>query len=532
MLKQKIAPNYFKYDLINSEMPLVFLDPTAKVQIYLYETNQLFDEIFLDESDPSVRLVEFKLHSILDAWQAQNFTKQINPFQNASAAKTIAMQTEIEMYLTKEINSLIEKKFYFFTFEQLNSENINLVNKFLIKESVDNLDRKKFRFTKIKAWILSSVLIKNFQYWKFMFSNSDLSRKKISKIKVKIPADSGHGNIRIEGNNILGQAPQEISYRTESISHPFRNLEPVAIHFAYKNGVLSCQFIHWDHFGKSQQKIRNKTFSIGALNKWGTMDFSIYSYGSVAYQAGAIMNPGAPTGNQLGLAEVYMEELKDKSNDLKQYIWGKDTYWNYNPRQYWNLKKTQSTSSLEFIDAFLKNSVANGSFQPYWNPERDNPFYGDLFYTFSMAVLNEDNFNTSNDLIDVSEASEGSYCWVMMGEIDFYNIGIFKKKTGNETTLLNPDYYNYGVLPWGFKNSNSTKQMLKESRTNKNMNEIIYTLSLDEPTYINNLSLNIILADELELELIDEQGISISYSTKTNYYLVSQDQIKTKINFF
>ena len=530
MIKQKISPLYFQYDIINSEMPAVFLDPTCKIKIYLYETNQVFDEIFLDETDPSIRLVEYKLHSTLDAWVAQNFTKQINPFQNSSAAKTIAMQTEIELYILKKINSLIEKKFYFFTFEPVNDNNIHSVNKYLIKENIDNLDKNTFRFSKIKAWLLSSVLIKNFQYWKFLKSAGDLGRKKIKRIKITVPSYAGIGNIRIEGNNRIGETPQEVDYRVYNISHPFRALEPIAINFAYRNQNLYSQLIHWDWFGKAQQHIRNKVYSIGDLNKWGTMDFSVYSYGSVAYQAGAVMN-SAPTGNQTGLAELYCWDMKDKKNDLKQYMWAKESYWNRNQREYWNLKKTRSTSNIQFLEEFLKSSNVTQNFQPWWNPDYDVESLGPLFYTFTMAVMNNDNFNPGNETIDLPDAN-GNYCWVLCGEINFYDTGIFKKRTSNENTLLNPEYYNFGVFPLGFISPLKMRSILDACRYNKSLNEITITLNLNQPTYLNNVKIDIIYVNDIKIELVDEANRMSSYETKTNFYLVGQDKISTKINFY
>lgn len=531
MLKQKIAPVFFQHDIINSEMPAVFLDPTSKIKIYLYETNQIFDQIFLDETDPSIRLIEYKLHSELDCWLAQNFTKQINPFQNSSAAKTIAMQTELELYIVNQIDNLIQKKFYFFTFQKIDDNNINEVNKYLIKETVINFDKKQFRFSKIKAWLLSSVLIKNYQYWIFLQNAGDLGRKKIKQLKIKIPSYAGIGNVRIEGNNELGQPPQEVDYHLYNVSHPFSRLEPLAINFSYRNQNLYSQLIHWDWFGKSQQKIRNKVYSVGSLNKWGTVDFSNSSYGSVAYQAGAIIGTPAPTGNQTGLAELFCYELKDKSNDLKQYMWAKESYWNRNQREYWNLKKTRSTSNIQFLEEFLKSSNVVQNFSPWWNPDYDVEYLGNLFYTFTMSVMNNDNFNPSNELIDLPEANN-NYCWVLCGEINFYDTGIFKKKTNNENSLLNPDYYNFGVFPLGFISPLKMQNIFNEIRFNKNLNEIIFVLNLEQPTFLNNLKIDIIWANNIKIELVDVNNKVSFYETKTNYYLVGQDQISTKINFF
>lgn len=532
MIKQKITPLYAKYDIVNSEMPEVFLDPTCKVQIYLYETNQEFDQIFLDENNNSVRLVEFKKHSTLDCWIAQNFSKQINPFQDSSVSKTIAMQNELELYILESVKSLIEKKFYFFTFEEVTQENVKTVNKYLIKENVDNFDKLKFRFSKLKAWLLSSVLIKNFQYWEFIISASDLGRKKYKKITLKIPSSSGFGNLRIEGNNNLGDNPQEVDYTLQSISHPFYNLEPVAVNFSYKNAILNTQLLHWDYFGKCMNEIRNYTFSVGALNQWGTMDFSRLSYGTVAYMPGAIFNPAAPTGAQYGLAEAYCSKLKDKTNDIKQYMWAKETYWGRQQREYWNLKKTNSTISNSFFEQFLKNPVATGSFTPYWNQEWDTDTLGNLFYTFQLNVLNEDNFNLSNEVADLETVQPGNYCWMICGQLNFYDIGIFSKKTGNQNTLLNPEYYTFGVPPFGFLSTNKMKTILNTIRTNSKMSDILITIELSEPTYLNNIKFMSVLADNLELQLIDESDQVTTYKTATSFYLLGQDKICTTINFF
>lgn len=531
MIKQKIAPLYFQHDIVNSEMPSVFLDETAKIKIYLYETNQEFDQIFLDENDQSVRLVECKLHKELDCWLAQNFTKQINPFQNASAAKTIAMQTELEMYILENLQNLITKKFYFFTFAKITADNIIEVDKYLIKENIDNVDRLSFRFAKIKAWLLSSVLIKNFQYWKFIYSVAELGRKKIRQVRVKLPSTAGFGEIKINGNNILGQAPQDVDYTLANVVHPFEKLEPVAVNFNYKNGQLYQQLLHWDYFGESIITIRNNTPSIGALNQWGTLDFSRYSYGIVSYMPGAIFGP-APTGEQYGLAQAYCEGLKDKSNDLKQYMWSKEYYFNRNQREYWNLKKTNSTSSVEFIQEFIKNSSVTWNFSPWWNPEWDTPTLGSLFYSFTMQVFNSDNFQTNSELLKVTEINSSQYCWIMMGQINFYDIGIFSKKTNNQNSFTNSSYYNFGTWPQGFLSPNKLKQMMNTIRKDKSKNEIILNLNLVEDTYLNSISINVVNADALILELVDDNNQVYNYETNTSFYLIGQDQITTKINFF
>lgn len=532
MIKQKILPLYSKYDIVNSEMPEVFLDPTAKIEIYLYETNQEFNQIFLDENDSNVRIVEFKLHTKMDAWLGQNFTKQINPFQNQSASKTIAFQTEIELYVLKNVRNLIEKKFCFFTFQELTNDNIDEVNRYLIKENVDNFDKLKFRFSKLKAWLLSSTLIKNYQFWIFKKVSEDLGRRKIKQIQITLPPTAGIGNIRIEGNNQLGLNPQEVNYSLQDISHPFLSLEPLAINFKYNNGVLNSQLINWDCFGQSLIEMLNTYWSIGALNNWGTVDFGRYIYGAVAYQAGAIIGP-APTGSQKGLAHFYVDKLRDKPNDLKQYMWGADVHPNLNIKHYYNLKKSQSTSSISFLETFFKQSVATGSFTPWWATEdTGGSDLGPFFYNFSMNVLNGENFSTSNDLLQIEDVAPGNYTWVLAPEINFYDIGIFSKKTGHKPTFTDTEYYNFGTLPWNFLSTNQIQTIFTKLKISDKIQNTKIVINLEQPTFINNISINVIWADDVSLDLLDENGNWLYYSTNTNFYLVGQDQITTKINFF
>ncbi len=66
MLKQKIAPIISKYDIINSEMPEVFLDPSATTKIYLYRTDQEFESMFIDEDSKEQRIINFTLDQELN----------------------------------------------------------------------------------------------------------------------------------------------------------------------------------------------------------------------------------------------------------------------------------------------------------------------------------------------------------------------------------------------------------------------------------------------------------------------------------
>ncbi len=165
MLKQKIYPTFAQFDIINSEMPDVFLDPTASQTIYLYKTDQEFETLFLDEDAKEQRIINFTLDQTIEVWMGQNLTKQINPYQGASAAKTMAMASEIELYMMLNLKGKIDKFLYFFTFNPItDKDSIKNEPKFLIKETIANVDKTKFRFSKVKAWQLSSTLIKNFQF--------------------------------------------------------------------------------------------------------------------------------------------------------------------------------------------------------------------------------------------------------------------------------------------------------------------------------------------------------------------------------
>lgn len=531
MLKQKITPSFAKYDIVNSEMPMVFLDPTAKTKIYLYKTNQEFEQIFLDENDSSQRIVNFQLEREMEIWLAQNFTKQINPFQNASASKTIAMQTEIEFYSFENLEERIQETFYFFTFQPISQDRNDKTPKFLIKESIANIDKTKFRFAKLKAWQLSSTLIKNYQYWTFQRS-ADLRRKKIKSVKIRAPYYSFLGNIRLNGNTILNDPPQESAYSLNSVIHPFKSLEPIACNFSFKNGNLYTQFINWDCLGRAIAGLKNYYFVMeGGTNRYWTMDFSSDSFGLCVALQGAITGTGtgAPSGALYGLMEYYANHNKDATDDLKAYFWAKESWNGKVQREYYNIFKYKEATSQQANEQFFKESTPTFQFNPRWSGE-DAEFVEEPFYSFSCNVMNPENFEIS-DIIVEELGQAKNYCWCLAGEIPFTNIGMFSKKFNGRSTWTNPDYYNWGVLPLNFMGIDKIRRIMSQVREDKDLDYIEINLDLNEPTYLNSLEMDILFADSFDVIISDENDFITNYNSPTSFYLLGQDNVRTKINF-
>lgn len=536
MIKQLVPPNTFKQDLINSKLPAVFLDPTAKVKIYLYKTNQNFNEIFFHENEEGVRYIDYFFIKSMWIWHAQNFAKQINPYQSSSAAKTIAFQQEIEFYTTENLKNDLTEAFYFFTFNPINSTNVKTEPKFMVKEIVDNFDRRNFRFSQIKAWQLSSLLFKNYQFWKFESAPNTPTtptRKKTRSIEIKVPYYAMLGNIIINGNNTIGDVPQNVDYDVRSIEHPFRKLEPLCVTFNYSSNKLSAQLLHWDFFGRMQKKVQNTSWSIGDLNQWWTMEQNLDTYGSVAYQTGAVLKPGGwgTTGTQKGLAQFY-DVLKEKSNDIKQYIWPSDYHIGADDAvvlHWYNVSKNQDTGSLRDWNVCLKNSTATLPYRPLWYYKRDPEVMGELFYTYSLTMLNEDNFNTQSQPVDLEEANN-KYVWVLAGSVHF-RPGVLKDGTNGGQSLTNPDHYTFGIPPWNFQNEDWLRTFFRHFKT-ANYQYITITLDLKQPTYLNNIAINVVYSEKINLKLTYADGTSRTMETETAFYSIAQNKPTTRITFY
>lgn len=535
MIKQLVPPNFVKQDLINSKLPAVFLDPTAKVKIYLYKTNQNFNEIFFNENEEGIRYIDYFFIKEINIWHAQNFAKQINPYQSASAAKTIAFQQELEFYTTDNLKPQLTESFYFFTFNPVNASNVKKEPKFMVKEIVDNFDRLNFRFSQIKAWQLSSLLFKNYQFWKFEKAPNppEQKRKKTKSIEIKIPYYSMLGNIKLNGNNTIGDIPQNIDYDVVSIEHPFRKFEPLCVSLNYSGNKLSAQLLHWDFWGSAQKKVQNTTWFLGSTNQWATMVQDLDNYGSVAFQSGAILTPNGwnSSGKQKGLAQFY-DVLKDKANDLKQYLWPGDYHIGADDvvaLHWYRVTKNPSTGTLQEFNTCLKNSTATLPYKPLWGPRRDSEIMGELFYSYSLTMLNEDNFNTQTQPVDLVEANN-KYVWVLAGSIHFLP-GVLKDGTNRGQSLTNPEHYTFGIPPWNYQNEEWLKTFFTHFRT-ANYQYINIKINLKESTYLNNLAINILFSEKINLKLIYEDGTFRTMDVETAFYSIAQNKPTTRINFY
>ncbi len=532
MLKQKIYPTLTKFDIINSEMPEVFLDPTASVKIYLYRTDQEFESMFMDEESKEQRIVNFSLDRTIDVWLGQNLTKQINPYQGASAAKTIAMAAELELYTLLDLQDKIDKSLYFFTFKPVVSkEDIKSEPKYLIKESVANYDKTKFRFAKVKAWRLSSTLIKNFQYWYFNKS-AGISRTKIQKLTIEVDSSCALGGVRINGSNVLGANPQQIDYKVTNIIHPFEALEPIAVNFSYQNGTLYTQFIHWDCLGEAIIKLRNHYYVVdGGTNEYNVYDWSKYSFGLWNELAGAIQNPDAPTGSQIGLADMYCYEMKqnEASADLKAYFWGKETYGWGPQREYWNLKKCSPVNNTEKIGQFIKQSNPIFNFDCWWSGYDDTTL-GPQFFSATYRTLTQESFEISDKLVkNLKDAQQ--YCWVLMGRMDFMDPGPLSRRFNGRNSWTNNAYYTWGVLPWGFNKVDRIQQIWNNIRNDKGLNKIKLFIEFDNPIYLNSIEVDSLFTDSITTTVTDVNNISTSYDNYSSFYLIGQDSVHTKLSF-
>ncbi len=531
MLKQKIAPQFSKFDIINSEMPEVFLDPSASTKIFLYRTDQEFENMFIDEDAKEQRIVNFSLDQEVEIWLGQNLSKQINPYQGASAAKTMAMATEIELYTFLDLRGKIDKNLYFFTFNQITGkESIKNEPKYLIKEVTPNLDKGKFRFARIKAWQLSSTLIKNYQYW-FFNKSAGIGRVKVKNIKIELESTVALGGIKINGSNVLGIQPQELNYRVDNIVHPFESLEPIALNFSYQNGSIYTQLVHWDYLGRAIKELQNHYFVLeGGTNKYNTKDWSKTSIGLWNELAGAIVND-APTGAQIGLGEMYCSTLgaKEATADLKAYIWGKETWGWGVQREYWNLKKCCPVNDHEKIARFIKESTPTFNFDCYWSGYDDDT-YGSQFQSCSYKTMTQESFEFSNELVSsLKEAKQ--YCWALMGRMDFMNPGPFKKRFDGRSSWTNNNYYTWSVLPMGFNKVDMIKTIWNNIRVNQNMDTISIYISFDNPVYLSSIEIDSLFSDTVVTTITSVNNIVETYDNYTSFYLLGQDSIHTKLSF-
>ena len=132
MIKNKISPIYFQHDLLNTEMPAAFFDPTAKTPMYFYHLNNESeidaDNLFIDEDNNVQHTFEMTFYGTVDCWFATNISKFVQPFHSDSLAKTMAYQTELKCYID-DIK----------IFDKINLDNNELYESFKCSDS-ENID--------------------------------------------------------------------------------------------------------------------------------------------------------------------------------------------------------------------------------------------------------------------------------------------------------------------------------------------------------------------------------------------------------
>lgn len=528
MLKQIISPQYFSKDIANSRMHACFFDKTAKRKIYIYKTNQVFEEMFFDDESSSTqqRIINYAFFKEVNIWVAQDFSKQSTMIQQASLAKTIAYSSEIEFFSKENMQSNFKSTLYFFTFEPINAN--AKVEKFIFKEYTNNLDKENFRFVKVKALQLNSLLIKNYKFW-FFQESINTNRTKIKSMKIKYPAAVFMGVVNIKGSSNPILVPQEVEWTLKAIVHPFEALEPVCLNFNFANSILGIQLMNFDALGKAIEKVNNiEIGGVGHLTQ-GTCDyFDKSTFGLETYMPGV---PGVRRAE--GLCDHYMVMCKDADASFKQYFWNYQAFDQtlvWSARTYIAVFKRNSVSSIKQIESCLKNSYPN--FPYSWNGSSDDRV-GTPFYSFSLKMLNSENFEISNQLS--YNGSGVSSCFGICGQLNL-GYGIIQRRPPHWSHLpgnwMDGTWYlNNETLPWGFSSTSKMRKIINQLRFDKNINYIMVELELDEPKYLNEIEVNSILADELEFELIDINDQKIHYNVYTSFFLIRQDECSTRISF-
>lgn len=532
MLKKIIYPTFFDKDISNIKMALPFFDKNAARKIYIYKTNQDFDQLFYDENNQEIRIINFFFYKEADIYISQNYAAQMQTNQLASVSKTIAYSNEIEFFTKENFKDLVSKTLFFFTFSPIEYiAGDDTSSKYIFKSFDDNFDKNIFRFSKIKSLKLSSLLVKNFNNW-YWQQSPNLNRTKIKSISLEFPSYVLLGNIKIQGNISPNLVPQNIGYKIQSIDHPFRNLEPVMFNTGFSSGKLNLQLPHFDHLGKCIEKLKSTRLSpINGLNHYVNAEYFLNRFGCECYMPG-VENLRVSEG----LGKLYMQTTNSESSDKKQYLWngtGFEIFYPESARTYEFIEKIYSVNSITKFEQFFQNQNPNFNYN-WFDLASPDSIIGQPFYTFSLKVLNNENFTISNQLMENLKGND--YFFALTGEINFAGkifTQRFPSKSEFNADWLNPKLYMLQkILPWGFLGVDDWKNISNYLKNNKQKNNITLSLSLNESQYLNSIEINSLIAENVKIKITDVNDQVTNIWSYLNFYLISQDKCLTKISFY
>ncbi len=542
MIKNKISPIYFQHDLLNTEMPAAFFDPTAKTPMYFYHLNNESeidaDNLFIDEDNNVQHTFEMTFYGTVDCWFATNISKFVQPFHSDSLAKTMAYQTELKCYIDDiKIFDKIKNNFCIFTFEPLDFGGLNsknkLIAKYVVKEINEFKDRLKLRYAEVKLLQLNSNLIKSAQRWTFNTS-LNLNKRKIKQIKLTLPFESAIGTLSIIGreinNGMIGKE-DELDWKISRVISPFEKLEPICLNYVKNDDKLLVQAVSWDQLGKAFEWLSNWSSGPTMKYHWSWVhEKEVKASGGAAGYSYFI-------NSCVGIADFYCggdnrEKANDVHNSLKAYFW---TTTNINAHiNIWHCFYVGKTMNNFTNYNTLKNLFTNTNnvYQANWKGGYGGHDVGDRFSNFSLTTLGPDNFQTSTGLKNLDEIKEPT--WVLAGNIELKQIfNLDQDYDGRQgyLKLFKPDQ----KLPWGLLNKDQWKKKIAKSKINNGFDDIQITINLpnyeQDGVYLTKLSLVILFADYINIQLIDELNQRLDYTFDTNFYAIDESEIQTIIRF-
>lgn len=540
-LRNKIAPEYFKHDILDTEMPEVFFDKSAMQHMFFYElagqdeSGINLDTLLIDESSKEKYQFNMNLYGKVECWMSNNFSKFVQPFHSDNLAKTIAYQTELRAFITdKKIFEKIKKNFCIFTFEPLDTLNSNnrKIAKYVVKEINEFKDRQAIRYAEIKLLQLNSNLIKSCQYWDFQ-STTILKKRKIKQIKITVPFETALGELIIRGKIKNGLKEDELDYKIARVTHPFKKLEPLLLNFVLNDGKLLSFAPIWDRLGKSFEWLSIKYYLLTSEYHYGPVKNDNALYGS-AGAAGYTPTTGARDGigDMFCSGKDYQKDFEKMKNAIKAYIWSITNM--HTPADWRNFdigKTFPSFESYDKIERLLKNE--NNTYEYQWRCGEFPNNVGPKFNSFEIITMNESNF--SNTIKDKPvDSTDCENVWLLCGSIEFKHVFNLWKQVRDRYGYKKL-YKDNMQLPWGLMTGESWKKKIASCKENKAWNDIQITLDMPNQEtggiYLTQISLTMLFGETIKITLYDELGLISEYNYYSNFYQISEEEVCTKIRF-
>lgn len=539
-LRNKIVPEYFQHDILDTEMPEVFFDKSAMQHMFFYElagqeeSGINLDTLLIDESSKEKYQFNMNLYGKVECWMSNNVSKFVQPFHSDNLAKTIAYQTELRAFITdKKIFEKIKKNFCIFTFETLDTLNSNNRNiaKYVVKEINEFKDRQAIRYAEIKLLQLNSNLIKSCQYWDFQ-ATAIIGKRKIKQIKITVPFETAFGELTIRGKKEKMEKEDELDYKIARVTHPFKKLEPLLLNFVVNDGKLLPFAPIWDRLGNAFKWLSEKWY----------LYTSVYNYGPVNEKeiktsAGAA-GYTETTGSRDGIGDMfcsgkdYNNDFDKMDNSVKAYIWSTtNMYLALDWRNFYIGKTFPSFESYDKIERLLKNE--NNTYEYQWRCGEYAKNVGPKFTSFEIITMNESNF--ANCIKDKTvDSTECTNIWLLCGSIELKHI-FHQWKRITDRYGYNKLYKDNMQLPWGLMTGDSWKKKIAACKENKAWEDIQITLDMPNQEnggiYLTQISLTMLFGDTIKVTLYDELGLISEYNYYSNFYQISEEEVCTKIRF-